>query len=184
MYKIFRFLEKYHKDSMSFKNVILSPIFIILEFIAKFKIWKRVIVKEMITNDTIFNFLNDEDFEYTKGKFIKKDTIEDSRYSVYNNDISNIRRVIRYDYVTAMSNVLKNTPFDVENYVSLIVDIEPMYVKDQIGNYHHSNVYSVIIQYIRNTYIKTAARCLLTLIAALVAVATLLIIISTIIAMI
>lgn len=151
-YTLIKKLEKRDKKGKvnSFLKSVFAPYYFLAEYYCKRKIWNKFIFTKMITVDEVFGFLDKQDFEIRSGKrFVKMDTLEDSRYDF--NNLKESKKLIFQDYSDALLSVLrKNIPFDVENFMNLHVDIDDKIVESD-GETYHSLVYYVWIQYWRET---------------------------------
>ena len=80
---MFNFLESLDRNNSKkglYFKIFLAPIWLLLEYICYKKYWEKIILPELVTNDEIFNFLNDNEFSLHKGILIKKDLIDDNDF--------------------------------------------------------------------------------------------------------
>lgn len=138
-------------------RILLAPIWLILEYICYVKYWKRIIIPELITNDKIFEFLDKNEFEYTKDKLIKKDLIDEIE-SFNGKDLDTIKYEVQKEYTEHLINLIsKNCSTNIEEYLSLIVntDLEVIAVASE---YYRVGIYKVIIQYCRLWWLNKARK--------------------------
>jgi hypothetical protein len=159
-YKIFKFLERTYiiEEKAKFLNnlfyFLFAPFYFILESICKRSIWRTVILTELITNEQVFDFFCKHEFEYNKGQFRKVELLNSNEYydtpNTYN--FKKIRERIKRDYVNAFKNLFShNIPFDIENYVTLMVNVDVKAVNNN-GDYLREPVYEVLFYYCRRLH--------------------------------
>lgn len=143
-----------------FKNVLRSPIDFYMEFICRKYIWRDFIVKEMITTDNVFAFLDDNDFEYNGTVFRKMDVIQPAHY-YDRSDYEESKYLIRKDYIENVINLLnENFSFDIAEYITLLVDVRVQFTQSN-GERYRAKVYEVIIQYCREKSYQRVKRNLI-----------------------
>lgn len=162
-YNIFKFLERNNKigDSKWYQkifNFILAPVYFILESFCKRTIWKNRILNELITNEPVFEFLRISEFGYRNGTFRKIELLSSNEY-YDSNDIKNFKKIkdrIKHDYIIIFNDLFSaNVPFDIENYLTLIVNVDIMTIKNE-DEYLRAPIYEVILRYCRKLhYIKS-----------------------------
>ena len=159
-YKIFKFLERNYiieekiKFFKSLLYFILAPFYFILETICKRTIWRTVILRELITNEQVFEFFCKHEFEYKNSQFRKVELLTSNEYYDTSNtsNFKKIRERIKGDYINAFKNLFsQNIPFDVENYVTLMVNVDIKTVKYD-GDYLREPVYEVLFYYCRRLH--------------------------------
>lgn len=159
-------LEKYtitHGRNVSFKNnllyIIFIPYFFVLEKYLKYKIW-QLVLREMM-NDEIFDFLDSNDFEYKKDYFRKSELLSDLGDFYPKNDHALCKKRLRENYIDMLSDVLKASSMDIENYINVLVTIDIKVVHDKVSDqYFRAPIYTLIMQYFRNYHYKRAKKIL------------------------
>ena len=138
-------------------RILLTPIWLLLEYICYRKYWHKIVVPELITNDEIFNFLNRNDFEYRKKYFIKKDLIDDNE-KISGKSLEEAKQVIKKDFVEALTNLISaNCSVNIEDFISLLVETDLEVIKNQ-EEYFSGRVYSVKIQFYRLWWLQKAKK--------------------------
>jgi hypothetical protein len=160
MNKIYNLLERYTdlRLSTKFKRLIYNifiPIFYILEYITYKHFWKNIVVTELLSNDEIVDFFDKNEFGYNGNKIYKQDLIESNEY--FNRlTLEDSKHVIKKEYIDTLSELLKaNIPFNIEEFITLIVTTELKIIKSNETNYR-GRVYTVIIQFCRLFYLQKA----------------------------
>ena len=154
MYSLVKWLDNYDYDRevkglKRFGLIIISPIMLILEKICKNHIWKNKVVKSMIENDVCFNFLDSNNFEYTKGYFRKCELLDENQF-YRGREINETKNLIKTDFTKSLSESIKYIPSNIDDYINILALV---YTKTsrhpETGEYMYSNVYEVIIRYYR-----------------------------------
>lgn len=154
--KLFRKLEGYTLKPTKFKRFLywfLAPYFMILERRCKKGIWDNLIVKELITNDVVFEWLDNNDFEFRNNVFKSADLLENHPFFDRPN-LEDAKALIQKEFVESMTKLFKeNISFDVENYVTLLVETEVKTVyHEESDKYFYSRIYTVILQFCRQYF--------------------------------
>lgn len=157
MEKLLRILEKYefiyNKSMVNIKNgkfkkfifILFIPLFFIFELIYRKNIWNRFVKKTLITNDAIFQYLDNNDFELVDNKFHKIELIEENDYFNIDDEKESKSRIMKY-YIEQITNLLKtNINFDIESYLTLIANIDIKYVNSH-NEYYKAKVYELYLQ--------------------------------------
>lgn len=133
----------------SILTIIFAPIFFLLHR-KECKYFWDIIINEFGDNDEIVKFFDRNEFGLTPLKIYKKDVIDDSS-DLINYSTENLKEVIFKDYSQSLLQLFnKNCTIDVENYISLLVDVE-LYRKDN----SIIKLYTVSIVYYRlNLYLS------------------------------
>jgi hypothetical protein len=147
--------QKIYNDKKNRKKRILhwlfNPYFFFLECAYRRKIWWKYIIPAIIQNDNIFHYLDDNDFELKDGLFHKIELTSDKEYYDVGDPVV-IKERVKKDFITIFINLFKdNLSFDIENYVTLIVDVNTKYVEDH-HEYYKSQVYEVFLQSCRHEF--------------------------------
>lgn len=163
-YNIVKRLEKLDKSSSKIQKIfyyIFIPYYFFLENYCRYNIWKKFILRTMLTTDDIVQTLDEQDFALENDMFIKKELLNDPEKSesenIYNfKDLKKAKQLIHEDFTKFFVELLrKNFQFDVENYVNLTVAIDVDTTKDH-GEIYHETVYTVILRWWREVdYIHT-----------------------------
>jgi len=161
MTKLFGFLE--NTESTKFKRIIYKlfiPIFFILEYIVYKYFWEKIIIPEIITNDEIFNFIDNNEFGIKYGRFVKKDLIDTNEY--YDSmKIDEARVLIKEEFVKKLTMLIdKNCLIDIENYITLQVLTKEL-ITSKNGNYYNNKLYTVYIQFCRYFYLIRSLKILI-----------------------
>lgn len=160
--KLLRKLESYTIRPNKFKKFLylfLSPYFLILEKKCKKGIWDNLVVKELITNDVVFEWLDNNEFEYKNDIFRASDLIENHEF--YNRPtLEESKMLIQKEFVENMTKLFKeNISFDIENYVTLIVETELKTIyHEESDKYFYSKIYTVILQFCREYFYNVCKR--------------------------
>lgn len=142
-----------------FTYLIFSPYFLYLENKCKKHLWNKVILNELITNDMIFQWLDANEFEYRDDVFRASDLIENHDY--YNREtLEESKFYIKKEFIDAMLDLFqKNVNFDIENYVTLIVNTELKTIYHEESDRHfYSKVYEVKLQFCRKYFYDQCKR--------------------------
>lgn len=142
MEKILSLLDKTEtRKKYLFLYYILCPIFYFLDVICFFYFWNKI-KNEILVNDNIIKFLDDNEFSYKWWKLYKIDIIEpDSFLDTLNLEEMQVK--IKAEFTIEFTNILaQNTAFDVENYINL--NVETGFVSEK-----KLKKYSVEIRYYR-----------------------------------
>lgn len=182
-YNISRLLEKEDEKIKKsrwnkFKHVLFTPYYFFMESFCRRKIWVNYIMRDMITNDEIIDFLDKQDFTIRNNVFIKKGLCNDPEKSekdnIYNfSDMEKVKDFVTKDYIQYFIKLLtKNFQFDVENYVNLHVKTEVAVVHEkQDDKYFREPIYIVIFQYWREqNYLEEKHHFLIWLITFLICI--------------
>lgn len=160
--KLLKKLESYTIRPTKFKRflyVFLSPYFMILERKCKKGIWDNLVVKELITNDNVFNWFDNNEFEYRNDVFRSQDLIENHPY-YDKGTLEESKMLIQKEFVEVMSKIFnENISFDIENYVTLLVDTELKTVyHEESDKYFYSKIYTVVLQFCRQYFYENCKR--------------------------
>jgi hypothetical protein len=147
-------LEKFTAKNNIFKFIIywlFLPIKLLLEYICWYKIWKKTILVELIENDKIFEFLNKNEFAYKFGRLQKYDVIpEDNEFYSMIKNLTDLKSVIKQEYVDNIVELVERfSNFDIQNYITVFVEVKMLSIKDNEGNTIFKRIYGVAIQYWR-----------------------------------
>lgn len=154
IYSLVKWLDNYDYDNKvkGIKRVLLiivSPVLLILEKICKNHIWKNKVVKCMIENDKCFQFLDSNNFEYTKGYFRKCELLDENQF-YRGREINETKNLILNDFTKALLDSITYIPYNIDDYINILALV---YTKTSrhpdTGEYMYSNVYEVIIRYYR-----------------------------------
>lgn len=146
--KILNYLDsipgKKNKKSIYFFQDLFLPIFLLIEYFCYIRIWNKIVIPEMLTNDEVVNFLDRNEFGYTKNKLIKKDIIESgSMLDTFNPEEAEFN--IQNEFVSVLSEIIeKHINIDIENYITIKTNID--FVKSDNNTL---KVYTVRIMYYR-----------------------------------
>ncbi len=153
---MFNFLESLDRNNSKkglYFKIFLAPIWLLLEYICYKKYWKKIILPELVTNDEIFNFLNDNEFSLHKGIFIKKDLIDDNDF-LSAHRLDECKNIIKKEFVEKLSKLItENCNTNIEEYISLTVNTDNLLSKTD-GEVYSNRVYEVTIQYCRFWWLK------------------------------
>lgn len=166
MDKIIKILEKYDfiydrslKDSTKYrtckkiKYILFLPILYIFEGMYNTKIWNNFIKKTMITNDNIFQYLDNNDFELINNTFHKIELLSTNEFFDISDEKEAKKRILGY-YITEITTLLdNNVNFDIESYLNLMVNVDIKYVRSH-NEYYKEKIYEVYIQSARNYHWK------------------------------
>lgn len=153
---MYRFLENLDiTKSGKFFKIFLAPIWLLLEYICYQKYWKNIILLEFITNDKLFEFLDNNEFGYKKGRFVKKDLIDDNEY-LSGRKLDDCKHIIKREFIETLTDLINTEcTTNIEDYISLIVstDIKISKVDDEV---FQAKIYEVYIQFCRYWWLQKA----------------------------
>lgn len=154
---MFQYLENLDTTRFGkFYKILLAPIWLIQEYICFKKYWK-IILAELIENDSIFEFLDRNDFGLENNRLIKKEPI-DSHEFLKGRKLEECKEIIKKEYISVLFDLIsKNCNINIEEFVSLIVNTDIKIIKDN-GNYYRHGIYEVIIQYCRLWWYEKAKK--------------------------
>lgn len=120
---------------------IFCPLYYTIELICFFYYWKKI-KTEILTNEELVDFLDQNEFGMKFHKFYKMDIVEpDSFINQFNTEEMEIK--IKAEFTEELVNKISdNIAFDVENYINLNVNVSLL--KEQ-----KLKAYSVEIRYYR-----------------------------------
>jgi len=153
MKNVYKYFNKL--DSLDFKKnkrklFWLIPYYLHLEKTCKKEIWNKTVLNELITNDTLFSYFDDNDFEFIKkgAHFRKIDTVDSVEF-LFNNT-NDLKEKLKAKFVRELTTLIRQqSPFDIEEYINMYINIDLKVVFDDFGNSYKANIYEVIIRYCR-----------------------------------
>lgn len=141
----------------NFIYILFIPYFFILEYYLKKKIWNLVLNELM--NDKIFDWLDTNDFEYKKDFFRKSELLSDLGDFYPKDDLELCKKRLRENYVLMLSDVLKHSIIDIENYINVLVTIDIKVVHDKESDqYFRAPIFTLVMQYFRNYHFYRARK--------------------------
>jgi hypothetical protein len=159
MYRLLIFLDNTVKDDTSkFVNFLINifaPFFYLLEYIAYYYFWKKIVIFELLTNDVIVDFLDKNEFGLinNKSKISKCDLIESNQY-FDRLSLEDSKIIIKKEFVETISELInKNISINIEDYITLIVETEKKVIFEKNQRFAEK-VYSVDIQFYRYYFLK------------------------------
>ena len=162
----FNLLEKYtHPTKITktkkFIYLLLIPYFYFIETIIRYKIWKKTILPELITNDIIIGFLDKQEFSYKKGIIYKQDLLESNEFFDRVN-LEEAKETIKKEYFEALIQLFTdNINFNIEDWITILVNVEYKWAVEKNGEYAKAKVYEIKIQYCREYFFLQAKKYLL-----------------------
>lgn len=137
---------KKHKKMIYFFQDLFLPIFLIIEYICYIKIWKKIVIPELLTNDEIVGFLDRNEFGLKKYMLWKKELIEkDSILDTFNPEEAEF--AIQSEVVNGFTEIIeKHTNVDIENYITLNVKID---IESYDDTSKRHKIYTIKIMYYR-----------------------------------
>ena len=163
--KLINFVDK--TRSGFWTNVLCIPI-LIAEYILYRKLWKKIFLPEIIENDTIFQFFDENQFQLKFGKLQKKDLLDISIFD--EDDLPYARQEITSVYITQIYNVLKPANYNLaDEIVVLNVDVYQKLLRDVTGKLMSAPIFEINLEYQRLTIligcVKRAIKQITTLFA-------------------
>lgn len=148
MYNFFdKFISWSSKSGYLYKflSIVFAPIFYFIYWRECVTFW-NIITNEIGDKKDIIDFLDKNEFGVGKFKLYKGDVIyEDSELSIYGNE--QLKQVITQEYSEMLLSLFKkNCSIDIENYISLIVQID---IERNENTNQIFKIYHVIITYYR-----------------------------------
>lgn len=161
IFKLFESLEFYtHPTKITkFKKyyyILAIPYFFCLELFVRYKIWKKLIIPELITNDIIIEFLDKNEFAYKNGILHKMDLLETNEY--YDRmSLDESKEVVKVEFIKTFLELFRNNvQIDVEDWVNILVTTDYKYVTDKENKLVKSKIYEVKLQYCREFFFLRA----------------------------
>ena len=124
MNKILSILDKTEtsKKLMFLYNLIL-PISYFFEYIAYKYFWNKIILEELLTNDNIVNFLDENEFGFKPNKIYKMDIIEEDN-ALASLNVEEAQIAVKKEFTNTIVKIIKdNVTIDIENYINLNIDV-------------------------------------------------------------
>lgn len=146
--KILNYLDsipgKKNKKLIYLFQDLFLPLFLLIEYVCYRKIWFKIVIPELLTNDEIVNFLDRNEFGYSKNKLWKKDIIENgSMLDTFNPEEAEFN--IQSEFVSAFTEIIeKNVSIDIENFITIKTHID--FVK---SDRNIMKIYTVKLTYYR-----------------------------------
>lgn len=114
-------LDKTEKNKYyRFLYYLLCPIFYLIEILCFFYYWKKI-KNEILTNENLVSFLDNNEFGYKWHKLYKIDIIEPNSFLDQFN-LEEMAVKIKAEFTQSLTEIIsENTAFDVENYINLKV---------------------------------------------------------------
>ena len=156
--KILNYLDslpnRKNKKLLYFIQDIFAPINYAVEYYCFYFVWKKIVLKEILTNDNIVNFLDRNEFCLKNNIIYKKDIIEkDNILDTFNPEDSEDK--ITQEFTEVFSNIIEeNSNIDIENYVTLFTEID-------ITNPQYKNkikIYKITIMFYRYFQLQLAKK--------------------------
>lgn len=126
-----------------------------MELIQYDKLWKNIVLPELVENDEIFTMFEKNDFQYKKGKFFKMDLLEENKFFT-GRPLEECKVLIKKEFVDTLTKLItENCSLDIQDLISLIVTTDTLITKNS-GEVYKNKIYTVSIQYCRLWWIKKA----------------------------
>lgn len=142
--KILTILEK-SDSNLKLKLIyyLILPISIICEFITFKKYWK-IIINEIDSSEDIIKWFDEQEFGFNSNKLYKKDIVAPDTF-LSQLSLTELTIKIRGEFIKKIIELFReNLVIDIENYVSLTVDVE--FAKNTNNSLKQ---YTVTIRYFR-----------------------------------
>lgn len=154
MNKLLKILDYTEKNKYyQFIYYLLCPIFYLFEILCFFYYWRKI-KYEILTNEDIISFLDNNEFGYKWNKLYKIDIIEPSSF-MDQFTLDEMAVKIKAEFTMELTKkIAENTAFDVENYINL-------YVKTSIIPENKIKKYQVDIRYYRYFLIENNLKWLI-----------------------
>jgi len=115
--KILDNTEKY--KTLKILYYLLLPIFYLLEYICFVYFWKYVILKELLTKESVVNFFDENEFGYKWYKLYKKDIIEPEGF-MNGLTVEEISIQVKKEFTSSIIAIINDaTIIDIENFLNL-----------------------------------------------------------------
>lgn len=137
----------------------LIPYFFIIEYFVRLRLWKKIIVPELITNDNVITFLDKQEFSYKNGIIFKQDLIESNEY-FDRLDLNNAKEVIKKEYIETLDKLFQeNIQINIEDWITILINVDFKYVQEkQTGELIRGRIYEVKIQFCREFFYLRARK--------------------------
>lgn len=131
---------------------VLSPFILLCEKYLLSEIWKKRILYNILTNDSIVSFLIKNEFGFKNNKkhiLYKKDLVSSNEF-FDDEDDSVVKEKITSEYMSAFNDIIyKNIAFDIEKYISLNVYILTQEIETNDGGFKSAKIYTIEIYFNR-----------------------------------